>query len=141
MEFHLGDRVLVRRTYVVDDPWVPALFAYEQKNCAPDEEPYVIFGGAQFDQCIPYEGNEGLVGVVPKPEPQNPEEHKEFDFLQEVEVDVLEDGDWEPARYVEFAEYSDDDYSPHKVLLEASKDLFFVSDECIRAKTDENGAL
>lgn len=133
MEFHLGDRVLVRRTYVVDCPWVPALFAYEQKEHGPDEEQYVIFGGAQYDQCIPLEGNEGLVGVVPKPEDCRPHCHKKFEFLDKVMVDVFGDGDWEPARYVELAEYCEDDDSPHKVLLEDSKDTMFVSDDAIRA--------
>ena len=135
MEFHLGDRVLVRRTYITDSPWVPALFAYEQKEHGPDEERYVIFGGTQFDQCIPYEGNEGLVGFVPEPVVPDIEQFKQFEYLQQVEVNVLEDETWEDARYLRCCPCSDEDDCPHKVLLEEDMDIEFVSDDCIRAKS------
>lgn len=134
MELHLGDKVLVRRSYVKNSPWVPALFGYELKDSSFGGAAYVIFGGGQYDQCIPLEGNEGLTGSVPHEEAE-PRPHKEFKFLEEVEADVLGDGDWEKAWYVEYVEISEDDDEPHKVLLDGDKEIYFVGDEFIRPKT------
>lgn len=134
MEFHLGGTVLVRKSYIDDCPWTPALFGYELKDSAA---PYVIFGGEQYDQCIPLEGNEGLVGVVPSMEKREPRQHKEFEFLEKIEVDALGDGDWEKAWYIECAEYGLGDEEPHKVLLDQDKEIYFVGDEFIRHKNQQ----
>lgn len=136
MEFNLEDKVLVRRSWITDSPWVPALFAYQLKEPVLDSASYVTFGGARWDCCIPLEGNEGLVGTVPHEE-RKPRPHKEFKFLEEVEADVLGDEDWEKAWYVEYAEISEDDDAPHKVLLEDDKEIYFVGDDCIRPKNTQ----
>lgn len=59
-QFNPFDKVLVR---LIDrSQWVPAFFrAYGTQGCF-----YTIDGGV-YHQCIPYEGNEHLVGTTNKP--------------------------------------------------------------------------
>jgi hypothetical protein len=135
MEFNLGDKVLVRRSWIKDSPWIPAFFGYELKTPI-NEAIYVIFGGGHYDQCLPLEGNEGLAGSVPQEEMElHP--RKKFEFLEEVEVDVLGDDDWEKAWYVECVELSENDDAPHKVLLDEDKETYYVEDCCIRSKNQQ----
>ena len=51
-------KVLVRHNYGY--PWKPAIFGYYIKN---NLTPYCIVGGTCWRQCIPYEGNEHLLGT------------------------------------------------------------------------------
>lgn len=61
-EFKPFDRVLVRDKD--DDEWKPQLF-----SCYCDDHIYKYYTLAEdsFVQCIPYEGNEHLVGTTDKP--------------------------------------------------------------------------
>lgn len=60
-QFKVGEWVLVRD---YDSNWVVAQFAYKAQK---GKYPYVIFGGDCFEQCIPYEGNEHLMGTSELP--------------------------------------------------------------------------
>ena len=51
-------KVLVRNKYSY--LWKPAIFGYYIKN---DLTPYCVVGGTCWRQCIPYEGNEHLLGT------------------------------------------------------------------------------
>lgn len=59
------DKVLVRDTD--DEVWRPAFYADYDENL---DDPYLIIGcfGGRYKQCIPFEGNEHLVGTTNKPE-------------------------------------------------------------------------
>lgn len=60
-EFQPFDRVLVR-----DDnsgEWCLALYAYYRESTKLNR----MVGGACWEQCIPYEGNENLLGTTDKP--------------------------------------------------------------------------
>lgn len=66
-EFKPFDKVLVRNPYkselcVPMDTWIPGIFQY--KNAYSNL--YFVSGKAYFN-CIPYEGNEHLVGTTDKP--------------------------------------------------------------------------
>ena len=52
-------RVLVRNKY--DYLWKPAIFGHYIKN---EITPYCVVGGTCWRQCIPYEGNEHLLGTI-----------------------------------------------------------------------------
>lgn len=52
-------RVLVRNKYGY--LWKPAIFGYYIKN---EITPYCVVGGTCWRQCIPYEGNEHLLGTI-----------------------------------------------------------------------------
>lgn len=52
-------RVLVRSTN--DDIWRPAIYGFT------DSDKYYIVGGIYWKQCIPYEGNQELLGTTNKP--------------------------------------------------------------------------
>ena len=60
-EFNPFDKVLVRD----DDSceWCLALYAYYREST----KLHRMVGGACWDQCIPYEGNEHLLGTTEKP--------------------------------------------------------------------------
>ena len=59
-EFKPFDKVLVR--YDDSDEWCLALYAYSVKPSY-----HRMVGGAYWEQCIPYEGNERLLGTTDKP--------------------------------------------------------------------------
>ena len=59
-EFKPFDRVLTRDGDY--DTWACDLFSHKD-----DEHPYVCVG-AYWEQCIPYEGNEHLIGTTDSPE-------------------------------------------------------------------------
>ena len=133
MEFNLGDKVLVRRSWIKDSAWVPAFFAYRLKE---QDVPYVVFGGSRYSDCIPLEGNEKLMGVIPDSEPKRSLKH--FEFLEEVEVNVLNELDdeecWSKAWYIECSPYGPSDDSPHKILFSEDNELYYVGDDAIRFK-------
>ena len=63
-QFKTFDRVLVRKDEDADgepDTWVISYFM--DKSVAG----YRVLNGEWFDQCIPYEGNEHLLGTTNKP--------------------------------------------------------------------------
>ena len=63
-EFKPFEKVLVR-----DDKggrWTPAIFGY--KNTGNSEFKYIACGGFCWKYCIPYEGNEHLLGKSKDPE-------------------------------------------------------------------------
>lgn len=62
-QFKPFDKVLVRNCII--DKWWCALFSHYSKNY---QYPYAICDGRIFVECIPYEGNEHLVGTTDKPE-------------------------------------------------------------------------
>lgn len=138
-EFHLGDKVLVKRGYVKNDVWVPAFFGYQNKN--EQMTPYTIFGGHKYSHCIPLEGNEGLIGTSsPAPGEKRPviRTLKQFERFQNVEVNIYDDdeedmdeSDWKPAWYISCTNDPDDMF-PHKVLLEEDTETYFVEDCNIR---------
>lgn len=56
------DKVLVRDNDT--EPWVPAFFEREYKH------KFFLLSGFRFNQCIPYEGNESLLGTTKDVEDQ-----------------------------------------------------------------------
>lgn len=66
-QFKPFDKVIVRRPYktelcIPEDVWLPGIFQYKSVNTSL----YFVSGKAYWD-CIPYEGNEHLVGTTDKP--------------------------------------------------------------------------
>jgi len=66
-QFKSFDKVLVRHPYktelcVPNEVWLPGIFQYKSVN----SNLYFVSGKAYWD-CIPYEGNENLVGTTDKP--------------------------------------------------------------------------
>lgn len=59
VEFKPFDRVLVRDC--LDEMWRPSFFAYYLPF---GREPYQVIGGEWVKLCIPYEGNESLLGTT-----------------------------------------------------------------------------
>lgn len=56
------DKVLIR--YGNNDIWTPQIFSYLDNNFKQHCYKFVIIGGASAPQCIPYEGNEHLIGTT-----------------------------------------------------------------------------
>lgn len=65
-EFKAYDRVLVRDKD--DERWQAAF--YDQYLADEEKYPHHVISGACFTQCIPYEGNEHLLGTTDKYEPK-----------------------------------------------------------------------
>lgn len=63
-EFNAFDRVLVRDKD--DERWQAAF--YDQYLADEEKYPHHVISGACFTQCIPYEGNEHLLGTTDSPE-------------------------------------------------------------------------
>lgn len=61
-QFKPFDRVLCRNSD--DDVWMANLFSHERCGLA---YPYYVCGSNFYKKCIPYEGNEHLVGTTDKP--------------------------------------------------------------------------
>lgn len=61
-QFKPFDKVLCRDND--DDVWKANLFSHEECELS---YPYYVCGGNFYKQCIPYEGNEELVGTTKKP--------------------------------------------------------------------------
>ena len=138
-EFHLGDKVLVKRKSIKEDKWVPAFYAYHVKD--DSDFPYVVFGGSRYSDCLPLEGNEGLVGTA-KSAPGEPEppkvELKQFRMFQEVEVNIYDDEEgeqdehnWKDGWYISCSNDPDDMF-PHKILLKEDTETYFVENFNIR---------
>ena len=65
-EFKAFDRVLVRDKD--DERWQAAF--YDQYLADEEKYPHHVISGACFTQCIPYEGNEHLLGTTDSYEPK-----------------------------------------------------------------------
>lgn len=65
-EFKAFDRVLVRD--LDDERWQAAF--YDQYLADEEKYPHHVISGACFTQCIPYEGNEHLLGTTDSPKPK-----------------------------------------------------------------------
>ena len=64
-QFNPFDKVLVRSGN--DDSWEPRLFARYVKYPDKEELYYYTQDDTIYDECIPYEGNEHLVGTTDNP--------------------------------------------------------------------------
>lgn len=75
-EFKAFDRVLVRDKD--DERWQAAF--YDQYLADEEKFPHHVISGACFTQCIPYEGNEHLLGTTDKyvPKPWKPKLEETF---------------------------------------------------------------
>lgn len=77
-EFKAFDRVLVRDEE--QERWQAAF--YDQYIACNGHYPHHVISGDSFAQCIPYEGNEHLLGTTdrhaPKPEPWKPKEGETY---------------------------------------------------------------
>lgn len=75
-EFKAFDRVLVRDED--DERWQAAF--YDQYLADEEKFPHHVISGACFTQCIPYEGNEHLLGTTDSyvPKPWKPELEETF---------------------------------------------------------------
>ena len=61
-QFKPFDKVLCRDSNT--DVWKANLFSHEKQGMG---YPYYVCGGSSYTQCIPYEGNEHLLGTTDKP--------------------------------------------------------------------------
>ena len=107
MEFKLGQLVLCRDE--ADEDWDPHHFA----KIIGGDEPYLVFGGWKFRQCIPLEGNESLIGASGGPEPEKPE-IAHYEFLERVETFDRDKDAWRPAVYIQG---HDESRFPHQVVF------------------------
>ena len=83
------DRVLVRVT--PDWEWMPHIFSKEVGDV------YFTIDGRCWQYCVPFEGNEHLIGSTDYP--TEPEPKPEFQFGDKVEVSLLGD-EWYEAVYL-----------------------------------------
>ena len=90
-QFEPFQKVLVRDTD--DQLWRACLFSHMETQ---SEHPYKAILSS-WVQCIPYEGNEHLLGTADSPTPPEPEQN--FKFGDKVEVSVLGDK-WYEAVYL-----------------------------------------
>ena len=76
IEFKPFDRVLVRDSD--DEKWSACLYSHKDSNSR--EYYHRMVGDAGFAQCIPYEGNEHLLGTTdsPVPKPWEPKLEETF---------------------------------------------------------------
>lgn len=81
-EFKAFDRVLVRDKD--DERWQAAF--YDQYLADEEKFPHHVISGACFTQCIPYEGNEHLLGTTDKyvPKPWKPKLEETFFIIVHV---------------------------------------------------------
>jgi hypothetical protein len=56
------DKVLVRSGAIY--AWEPHIFSYLDKNLKDHVYKFVVIGSGSIQQCIPYEGNEYLIGTT-----------------------------------------------------------------------------
>lgn len=78
-EFKAYDRVLVRDKD--DERWQAAF--YDQYLADEEKFPHHVISGACFTQCIPYEGNEHLLGTTDKyvPVRWRPKEGEDYYYI------------------------------------------------------------
>lgn len=62
-EFKPFDRVLVRDNII--DIWTPYLYGLYSEDSM---YPHFVLGGSRWKYCIPYEGNEHIIGTTKNPE-------------------------------------------------------------------------
>ena len=136
-KFDVGQMVLVRN--YEGDVWEPAHYAY-QTTIGDSEILHIVMGGGNrgFNQCIPLEGNEALIGhtgdSVDNLDYVEPE-HQKFDFLEKVEVSLDEGNTWEPAVYIKYAADEVCKCTPHGTILEdPSHSIVWTSDSEIRPR-------
>ena len=62
--FVTGQWVLTRN--FKEEQWLPQMFGFTEKYLRGNEPAYryFVFGGASYRECIPYEGNEKLLGTT-----------------------------------------------------------------------------
>ena len=121
-EIETGDLVLARDSEF--GIWNTLIFSHDTGDSAFN----YICGGNSYMFCIPYAGNEHLVGT------DNPIPIVEvtLDWGDKCRVRNCEDNDWEDAIFIKYVE--DDSIHPYEVLIKG----YSVTDtvkECIRAET------
>ena len=90
IKFTPFQRVLVRD--FESNTWQPALFGYHENSA----HPYRTLNGVRWIHCIPYEGNEHLLGTTDSPTPPEPE----FMWGEKVEAKDEMQEPYEPAIYL-----------------------------------------
>ncbi len=138
-KFDVGQMVLVRN--YEGDVWEPAHYAY-QTTIGDSEILHIVMGGGNrgFNQCIPLEGNEALIGhtgdSIDHVDYEEPE-HQHFNFLDKVEVNINLDGrdDWEPAVYIRYDPEDMCKCAPHGMVLESEDHtIVWAADHEIRPR-------
>lgn len=127
MEFKTGDFVLCRDDR--GEEWYPFIFCEMLEG---NEEPFLVFNGQTYRQCIPLKGNEHLVrktGVSPDWDGEPEPELTEYGFLEPVEVLVC--GEWHQAVYVKISNDRWDRY-PHQVLYADDRITAWVAEKQVR---------
>ena len=110
-KFKPYQQVLVRNHK--EDVWVCAFFSHYNENSEIYGK-YICAGGEGWNCCIPYEGNERLVGTS-----ESPEEKEKFEFGDKVMVSDFKDI---PHRKGIFVEYNDKN-SKYVVLTKSSRTI------------------
>lgn len=110
-EFQPKEWVLVRDED--RDTWKLDIFSHFVDGAA---FPYICVG-SYYEECIPFEGNEHLLGTTDAPE-EKPEE-EEFKFGDKVKY-CTGDGEWVDGLFVK---KDDDDSLPYLVFLPEENDI------------------
>lgn len=139
-KFEVGQMVLVRD--YEGSVWEPAHYAY-QTTIGGDEKQvlHIVMGGGNrgFNQCIPLEGNEALIGrtgdSIEHPDYEEPELQK-FNFLDKVELTFDNGKTWEPAVYIKCDPNDVCRCTPHGTILEDDPlhPIVWISDNEIRKR-------
>ncbi len=114
-EFQPKEWVLVRDDD--DEEWTLNIFSHKSKN-------YFYCVSSMWEQCIPYEGNEHLLGTSDSPE-EKPNE--EFEFGDKVKY-CTGDGEWVDGLFV----MKDDSTIPYLVYLPDENDTEWCRRKDIR---------
>ncbi len=105
-KFERFQQVLVKDN--VGDEWNLSLYSH---YCKGMFTPHICINGTPWRYCLPYKGNERLVGTC-----ESPEEKEKFEFGDKVRVNDIKNT---PYREGIFIEYSDD-HSGYVVLSKFS---------------------
>lgn len=138
-KFEVGQMVLVRD--YEGSVWEPAHYAYQTTIGEDGQILHIVMGGGNrgFNQCIPLEGNEALIGrtgdSVENLDYVEPE-HQKFDFLEKVEVTYDNGNTWEPAIYIRYDPEDVCKCTPHGSILEDDPQhpIVWASDSEIRPR-------
>ena len=116
-KFEPFEKVLMRDNDEAE--WRAVFFSRYEKSSMKAH--YITTGDMHYNQCVPYEGNESLVGTT-----DNPKEPERFKFGDKVQVSNY-GKEWFNAI---FFRYSISKEYPYKVITEESMDTY---KECRKA--------
>ena len=110
------DRVLVRATD--EGVWTASYFSHYQMSYTNDTS-YITINGIPWTYCLPFDGNEKLLGTTENPTPPKPK----FKWGDEVQVRDYDNEKWKDAIYVG----DSTDCYKYPAIKEGSKDTYLFA--------------